>query len=251
MKTAVNEIQVRSVLSKSGIPGMKYCINPYVGCAHACRYCYATFMKRFTGHIEPWGSFVDIKINAPEVLRRQLRRAERGTVMISSVTDPYQPVEARYGLTRKCLEILSLFKFPVSILTKSPLVLRDIDIISKLEDTEVGLTITTDDERIRKIFEPSAPPIPARIDALKKLHKAGIEPYVFIGPLLPMDPELLARQLKPYAKSFLIDSMNYVSKTEWLYKKSKLEIWLDAGFIDDIISRLRKHLSTKDISVIC
>ena len=251
MKIAVNEIQVRSVLSKSGIPGMKYCINPYVGCAHACRYCYATFMKRFTGHIEPWGSFVDIKMNAPEVLRRQLRRAESGTVMISSVTDPYQPVEARYELTRKCLEILSVFKFPVSILTKSPLVLRDIDIISKLEDAEVGLTITTDDERIRKIFEPSAPPVPARIDALKKLHKAGINPYVFIGPLLPMNPELLAKQLKPYAKSFLIDSMNYVSKTEWLYKKNKLEKWLDAGFIDDIISRLRKNLSTKDISVIC
>jgi len=251
MKTAVNEIQVRSVLSKSGIPGMKYCINPYVGCAHACRYCYATFMKRFTGHIEPWGSFVDVKMNSPDVLRRQLRRAERGNVMISSVTDAYQPVEARYGLTRKCLEILSLFKFPVSILTKSPLVLRDMDIISKLEDAEVGITITTDDERIRKIFEPFAPPVQARIDALKKLHKAGIKPYVFIGPLLPMDPELLANQLKPYASSFLIDSMNYVSKTELLYKKNKLEKWLEAGFIDEIISRLRKTLSTKDISVIC
>jgi DNA repair photolyase len=251
MRPVIQEVTVRSVLSKSGIPGMKYCVNPYVGCAHACRYCYATFMKRFTGHLEPWGSFVDVKINAPEVLRRQLKRAERGTVMVSSVTDAYQPVEARYGLTRKCLEVLSLYKFPVSILTKSPLVIRDIDIISKLDEADVGLTITTDDDKTRKLFEPSAPPVAARIDALKKLHKAGINTYVFIGPLLPMDPESLAKQIGPYTDSILIDSMNYVSKTERLYKKHGLEKWLDTDYVKDIISRLRKHLLTKDLSVIC
>jgi DNA repair photolyase len=251
MKPQTNEITVRSILTKSGIPGMKYCVNPYVGCAHACLYCYATFMKRFTGHHEPWGSFVDVKINAPEVLRRQLKRAERGTVMVSSVTDAYQAVEARYKLTRKCLEVLSLFKFPVSILTKSPLVTRDMDIISKMDEVEVGLTITTDDDRTRKIFEPSAPPVAARIDALKKLHQAGINTYVFIGPLLPMDPESLAKQISPYAGSILIDRMNYVSKTERVYKNNRLEKWLDADFIDDIISRLKKNLSANDISIIC
>jgi len=207
-------------------------------------------MKRFTRHIEPWGSFVDVKIHAPEVLRRQLKRAERGTIMVSSVTDAYQPVEARYELTRKCLEIISLYNFPLSILTKSPLVLRDMDIISKFDDAEVGLTITTDDDRMRKIFEPSAPPVPARIDALKKLRKAGIRTYVFIGPLLPMDPESLATQIGPYTDSILIDSMNYVGKTEWLYKKHRMEKWLDADFIDKIVSCLNKNLSTKSISVI-
>jgi len=250
MKPFINEITVRSVLTKSGIPGMKYCVNPYVGCAHACRYCYATFMKRFTGHLEPWGSFVDAKINAPEVLRRQLKRAERGTVMVSSVTDAYQAVEARYELTRKCLEVLSLFKFPVSILTKSPLVLRDMDIILKLDEAEVGLTISTDNDRTRKIFEPFAPPVAARIDALQKLHKAGISTYVFIGPLLPMNPESLAKQISPYTDSILIDSMNYVSKTEWLYKKNGLVKWLDTDFINDIISRLKKNLPAKEISVV-
>ena len=112
MKPEVNEINARTILSKSGIPGMDYCINPYVGCAHACKYCYATFMKRFTGHIEPWGSFVDVKINAAELLRRQLKRSKRGRVMLSSVTDPYQPVEEKYRLTRKCLEVLALYKLP-------------------------------------------------------------------------------------------------------------------------------------------
>lgn len=228
---------------------MKYCINPYVGCAHACRYCYATFMKRFTGHTEPWGSFVDVKINAPEVLRRELKRAEKGGIILSSVTDPYQPLEAKYQITRKCLEVLTLFQFPVDILTKSPLVLRDIDIISRLKNAEVGITITTDDERIRKIFEPKAPAIHVRMEALKKLHGAGIKTYAFIGPVLPMNPENLLRQVKPYVNHVLIDRMNYENRIRWLYKKHGIEEWLDNKYVDSIISRLRKGLSPRDVEV--
>ena len=249
MKPEVNEINARTILSKSGIPGMDYCINPYVGCAHACKYCYATFMKRFTGHMEPWGSFLDVKINASEILRRQLKRAKRGNVMLSSVTDPYQPVEAKYRLTRKCIEVLALYQLPLNILTKSPLVLRDIDIISELKDAEVGLTITTDDDGIRKIFEPAAPSIPARIETLKKLHKAGINTYVFIGPILPMNPESLAGQIKPYVSRILIDRMNYTNKTKGLYKKHKIEKWLDEEFTEKVISRLIKSFKGKDIEV--
>ena len=249
MKPEIHEINARTILSKSGIPGMDYCVNPYVGCAHACRYCYATFMKRFTGHAEPWGSFVDVKINAPEILRRELKRAKRGNVMLSSVTDPYQPLEAKFKVARKCLEAIALYQFPVDILTKSPLVLRDIDIISELKDAEVGLTITTDDDRIRKIFEPAAPSVPSRIEALKKLHKAGINTYVFIGPILPMNPESLAGQLKPYVNRVLIDRMNYTNKTKGLYKKYKIEKWLDEEFIEKAISRLVKVFKGKDIEV--
>lgn len=249
MNPVINEIQVKSVLSKSGIPGMKYCINPYTGCTHACCYCYATFMKRFTGHTDQWGTFADVKMNAPEVLRRQLKRAERGHVMLSSVTDPYQPVEVKYEITRKCLKVLELFQFPVSILTKSPLVLRDIDIISRLNDAEAGITITTDNDDVRKIFEPHAPPISARIEALKNLHKAGLQTYVFIGPLLPMDPDVLAGQIRPYADSILIDRMNYTSKTAWLYKKYNIEKWLDKGFVTGVISRLKQRFN--NIEVLC
>lgn len=249
MKPVIKETKVRSVLSKTGIPGKKFCINPYAGCAHACRYCYATFMKRFTGHIEPWGSFVDIKINAPEVLSRQLRRAERGGIIISSVTDPYQPVEKKYMITRKCLKILALHRFPVDILTKSPLVLRDIDIIPKLKDAEVGITITTDDDNIRSIFEPYAPAISSRIDALKKLHEKGINTYVFIGPALPMNPERLAKKIRPFADSVLIDRMNYAYRVQGLYKKHRIENWLDEDFIEKIFSRLKKSFSGKNVEV--
>lgn len=248
-KPIVKEIKVRSVLSKTGIPGRKYCINPYVGCAHACIYCYAVFMKRFTGHMEPWGSFVDVKVNAPEILRKELKRAEKGDIIISSVTDPYQPIEAKYMITRKCLEVLKLFQFPADILTKSPLVLRDIDVFLKLKDAEVGLTITTDDDGVRKIFEPNAPPVQARMEALKQLHKNGIKTYVFIGPVLPMNPESLAEKIKPYVHSILIDRMNYESKVKWLYKKHRIEKWLDKEFIGEIISRLMKGFSGKDVDV--
>jgi DNA repair photolyase len=208
-------------------------------------------MMRFTGHTEKWGSFVDVKMNAPELLSKQLKRAQRGTVMLSSVTDPYQPAEAKYKLTRKCLEALALYQFPVSILTKSPLVLRDMDIITDINDIEVGLTITTDNDKVRKIFEPDAPPISARIDALKKLHNEGISTYVFIGPLLPMDSAVLANSIKPYTGRILIDRMNYTNKTKWLYRKYKIEKWLDIKYIERVTSRLEHKLASKDISVIC
>lgn len=245
MALVIKEKAVKSVLSKTGIPGASYCLNPYTGCAHGCLYCYAEFMKKYTGHTEPWGSFVDIKANAPEVLQRQLRKAKKGRVMVSSVTDPYQPVEARTRLTRKCLEALLERQFPVGILTKSPLVTRDIDLFRQFRDIEVGITITTDMERVRKVFEPHAPPIGARVRALRKLHESGIDTYVFIGPLLPMDPEALAEAIRPFAGSVLIDRMNYISKTKGLFERMGWAEWLDEDFIEGVVKRLRKALGRK------
>jgi DNA repair photolyase len=243
----IREIQAKSILSKSGISGMDYCLNPYVGCAHGCRYCYATFMKRYTGHSEEWGSFVDIKVNAPEVLAKQVKRIRSGQVLLSSVTDPYQPMESQYGLTRQCLEILLRHSFPVDILTKSPLVLRDIDRIKEFEQIEVGLTITTDDDEVRKIFEPNVPSIAARLDTLKRLFDQGVRTYVFIGPILPMNPERLAKQIRPYAHRILIDRMNYVSKTRKIFTQMGFTQWLEDAFADDIMMRLRSVLAGKDI----
>lgn len=249
MSLIVKKIKVKSVLTRSGIPGVDYCINPYVGCFHSCRYCYATFMKRFTGHTEAWGSFVDVKVNSPEVLQRQLQRKARGRVMISSVTDAYQPIEAKYKLTRKCLEVLLQYQFPVDILTKSPLVLRDLDLIKEFKDIEVGVTVTTNDEKIRKVFEPQAPSITARINTLKKLHNNGINTYAFIGPVLPMNPEALLENINPHVDSIIIDRMNYTSKTLKIYKRMNLSKWLEDGFIENIIQRLENGFAGKPVSV--
>lgn len=243
MRVIYKNVLAKSILSKSLIPGVDYCVNPYVGCLHACRYCYATFMKRFTDHKEPWGSFVDIKTNAPELLQRQLKRARRGTVMLSSVTDAYQPIESKTEITRRCLEILLDCQFPVSILTKSPLVLRDLDLIMRFRDIDVGLTITTDDDRIRKAFEPKAPPIEARVRALRKLSEKGVHTYAFIGPVLPMDPGALARKLSGHVNYIFVDRMNYVSKTRGIFRKLRLEQWLEPGFINEIAATLEEEIA--------
>jgi DNA repair photolyase len=206
-------------------------------------------MKRYTGHLEPWGDFVDVKANAPAVLERQVSRGRPGRVFLSTVTDPYQPAEETYRVTRGCLEILSASPFQVDILTKSPLVLRDIDVLTKMDGPEVGITITTDDDRVRRVFEPRVPSIGERIEALKSLHEAGFATYAFIGPVLPMNPEVLARMIRPYVSRVLIDGMNYVSKTRAIYKKMNIEEWLNPCFVEDVIARLRAVLGIDDITL--
>jgi DNA repair photolyase len=244
----VREIQAKSILSKSGIPGKKYCVNPYVGCGHGCLYCYATFMKRYTGHQEEWGQFADVRRNAAELLKRQIIRAKKGAILLGSVTDAYQPIEAEYEVTRACLKVLANISWPVEILTKSPLVLRDIDIMKGMRYLQVGLTITTDNDRIRKLFEPGAPSINERITALKVLHENGLKPFVFIAPMLPLNPEALAAQIAPYADRILIDQMNYRGKTSGVYRSHNLYRWLDDHFIVTIVDRLKIALKGKSIT---
>jgi DNA repair photolyase len=184
----VRETHARSVLVRSRIPGVSFAINPYTGCGHGCAYCYAVFMQKYHPRSEGWGEYVDVKVNAPEVLERDIRQlnpGERGTVLLSSVCDPYQPEEARYRLTRRLLAILLNRGFPVSILTKSGLVTRDIDILKGFGDIEAGLTITGLSEPDSRLLEPRASPHRERISALKRLKEAGIPTYAFIGPILP------------------------------------------------------------------
>jgi DNA repair photolyase len=215
----VAEIHARSVLNASKI--YDYTVNPYAGCAHSCSYCYARFMKRFTGHPEPWGEFVDAKINAPDLLAREIRRKTPGTVWVSGVCDPYQPVEAEYELTRQCIRIIVENRWPLVVQTRSPLVLRDLDILVSGEDVEVGLSVTTADDGVRRLFEPKAPPIPERIDALDQLHQAGVKTFVMIAPLLPGAEELPAL-LTGKVDQVLIDRMNY-RYGSWVYRTYGLQ----------------------------
>lgn len=244
--TVVREVLAKSALSQSRIPGASYCVNPYVGCAHACRYCYASFMKRFTGHGEPWGDFVDVRVNAPELLEGELRKARKrgavGRVMLSSVTDAYQPIEEKYGLARRCLAALIGCGFPVDVLTKSPLVLRDLDLLEAAEGVSVGLTITTDNERVRAAFEPGAPSIRARLEALASLSDRGVSTYAFVAPLLPMNPERLAAALQGATATVYLDRMNYEGKTSSLFRKLGLTKWLDSSYVDGVEERLLRGL---------
>lgn len=207
----INNSQCKSIIGKSKLPEADYCINPYIGCMHRCVYCYARFMRRFTGHTEKWGDFLDIKINAPEILEKQLSRGlKRGEVFLGSTTDVYQPIERKYELTRKILEILVKYNFPISILTKSDLVVRDIDLIKKFKERNVGLTITTLDEKIARDFEPGTSMPQQRLDALRKLHDAGIETYAFIGPVLPYITDLRAifSKIKKIVDYVMVETLN-------------------------------------------
>ncbi len=184
----VREIQAKSILQKSGLPGVDYVINPYTGCVHGCVYCYARFMKRFTDHPEPWGAFLDAKVNAPDLLARQLsrrRRPLRECVFLSSVTDPYQAPEREYELTRRLLEVLALYDVPVSTLTKSDLVLRDADILGRFSDVEVGMSFGVADDGWSLLLEPRASPPSRRLAALRALRERGIRTSAFVSPFIP------------------------------------------------------------------
>jgi DNA repair photolyase len=177
------EIECKSLLNKSGLAD--YAVNCYTGCEHGCRYCYARFVTRFSHPGEPWGGFVDVKVNAPAVLAREVKRKKVGRVFISSVCDGWQPVESNYRLTRQCLEILLSHGFPVSILTKNALAQRDLDLLKSKDSVELGSTLTTLDENLFRLFEPRSSPPEKRLTLLQEAKSRGIETYVFLGPLLP------------------------------------------------------------------
>jgi radical SAM mobile pair protein B len=177
----VKETVTKNILNKSDLPVCDYSVNPYVGCTHACKYCYASFMKRFTNHPEPWGEFLDVK-SWPSIDNPQ--RYDRKEAFVGSVTDPYLPEEEKYRRTRALLEQLQGSKVKLSIQTKSDLVLRDIDIISTFQDIRVGFSINTLDETFREDMD-KAVSIERRLSAMKQLHDAGIRTICFISPIFP------------------------------------------------------------------
>jgi DNA repair photolyase len=220
----IKKVLCKSVLSKSGLRDSKYSINPYKGCTNNCLYCYAPYVLR---EGRKWGNFVDVKINAPEILQKEVRKIVSGNVLISSVTDPYQPLERKYEITRKILEVLKNTNLFVSILTKSTLVLRDIDLLKQM-NCEVGITITTLNDNIRKLFETNASPVEDRLNALKKLKDEGVRTYIFFGPMLPfISDKNLEETLKKFAElepeKIYFDKLNVKNPFHWKKLKSFLE----------------------------
>jgi DNA repair photolyase len=239
----VREIYPKTVLSKSKV--LDYTVNPYVGCEHGCTYCYARYVKRFTGHGEAWGEFVDVKVNAALLLKRETNRNRIGRVWISGLCDPYQPLEKKYEITRSCIEILLKKGWPVTVQTKSTLILRDVELLCSHNNVEVTLTITTCDDEIRRIFEPKAPPIHERIKALEKLHSAGIKTSVMIAPLLPK-AEGLIKEISGKADHVLVDRMNY-HYADWVYRKHGLEHAVKESFFKQKKLELAKTLNSEKI----
>lgn len=217
----IKDIEVKSVMTKSNLPVADFSVNPYVGCAHACKYCYASFMKRFTNHPEPWGEFIDVK-HWPEI--KNPGKYAGKEAFIGSVTDPYQPCEKKYERTRALLEQLKGSGVSISIATRSKLVLRDIDLIKTFPNARVAISINTVDEAFRKEMDRGAT-IEERLDTMKQLYDAGIKTTCFISPIFPgiTDVEAIVDRAKDRCNLVWLESLNLrgdyrVVIMEWIKK---------------------------------
>jgi DNA repair photolyase len=179
----IREITVGAALRKDPLPGIDYSFNPYVGCYHGCTFCFVPRLLQIDR--AAWGGSVAVKRNAATVLAREVRKLPKGLVAVSTATDPYQFVEGKYRITRHALEVLLRAQWPVSVLSRSPLVMRDIDLFMRFEEVEVGMSVPTLDDRARELLEPWAPPIDARLRCLRVLADAGLTTFVGFAPAYP------------------------------------------------------------------
>lgn len=206
METIIREIGVKSVLTKSNLPVSDYSVNPYVGCTHACKYCYACFMKRFTNHAEPWGEFLDVK-HWPDIKHPEKYAGKE--LFFGSVTDPYNPQEETFRRTRSLLEQLQGSGIKLSIQTKSDLVLRDIDLIRTFPGARVGFSINTLDESFREDMD-RAVSIERRLAAMRVLYDTGIRTTCFISPIFPgiTNAEAIIERVKDQCNLIWLENLN-------------------------------------------
>jgi len=226
----VSTMKAKSILVKSNLPASDYVANPYGGCTHRCRYCYACFMKRFTGHDEDWGTFLDIKEYESDKLPKSL---DGKTVLLSSVTDPYNPYEAKFHKSRMILERLRETGAHIELLSKSDLMVRDLDLLRQMPDLSVGISLNTLDDGFRKDIEPGAPSVQRRLKALETLHDAGITTYLFVSPIFPYitDIQLLVEAVSDHVDQICFENLNLrgTAKSEILvYIEKKYPQYLDA-----------------------
>lgn len=212
----VKEIKVSNYLSKSNLPGFDFVINPYIGCSHACLYCYASFMKRITNHSENWGSFIDIKLIDKEL---DLKKIQNKNIFMSSVTDCYLPLEKDYLITRNILEELERVSCNLTISTKSSLILRDLDILKRFKNLTICISINTVDERFKNDMD-KASSIKERINTLKVLHENNIHTVAFVSPIFPYitNIEDIVKATKYYVDEYWFENL----KLRGEYKKDIL-----------------------------
>lgn len=202
----IQKIRVKSIITKSNLPVCEYSVNPYVGCTHSCQYCYASFMKRLTGHAEPWGDFLDVKIWSE--IENPKKYADK-ELFIGSVTDPYLPQEEEYQRTRALLEQLQGSGAKISIATKSDLILRDLDLIKSFPDARVSWSVNTLDEDFKNDMD-NAASIERRLMAMETFYRAGIRTTCFVSPIFPgiTDVKEIIRRTKDQCNLIWLENLN-------------------------------------------
>ncbi len=252
-KTLVREVLVDRLLMQES--SRRYYINPYVGCMIACPFCYvidrADFSRRLEGLPQlPWGRYLDVKINAAEVLRREVQSGPHGTVRMSPiVTDPYQPAERRYRITRQCLEVLLGTELVPVVLTRAARILEDLALLRRFPRALVGFSIPTDADAYRQIFEPAADPIDDRLDALAAIHHAGIGTFAVIQPVLPMNVDRLIERLAPLVRAVRLDRLYLGERVAQLYRDNGLDAYATDAYADDTLGRLARGFTARGVRV--
>lgn len=248
----IKEIKVKNYLTKSNLPGIDFTINPYIGCSHKCRYCYASFMKKITNHSENWGNFIDIKLTEEEI---DLKKIQNKTIFLSSVTDPYLSFEKEYLITRSILEEIKNSNCKLIITTKSSLILRDLDILKQIKNLTVCISINTIDEKFKNDMD-KASSIKERIKTLKILHENNISTVAFISPIFPYITDIkdIIESVKDYVDfcwfenlklraNYKKDILNYIKDNyKELYPK-----YLDIYFNENMSYFKNLSLVIKDI----
>ena len=250
-KVGLREIEVERVLMPEGRG--HYYLNPYVGCLIGCEFCYVAARADFSRALEglpamPWGRWVDVKVNAPEVLAREVRTLKPGIVRLSPiVTDPYQPVERSYKVTRRCLEVLLEAGFTPVILTRSALVLRDLPLLRRFPLASVGVSLPSDDDRMRQRFEPGADPLEQRFEVLAACKEAGLHTTAVIQPVLPLDPDALAQRLAPLVDAVRVDRMHHVERYLHMYRRHQMAYAAEESFFQALIPRLEAAFRARGV----
>lgn len=257
----IQEINVNDYLTKSNLPASDYVINPYVGCLHGCKYCYASFMKRFTGHTEEWGTFIDVKHCDKKI---NLSRISKKNVFLSSVTDCYNPLEEKYLITRNILEQLIFSDCYLSISTKSKLILRDIDLLKQIKNLTVSMSINTLDENFRKDMD-NASSIEERLDTLRELHNNGIHTVLFMSPIFPFITEWkeIIEKSKDYIDEYWFENLNlrgqyktyilnYIKEKYPQYYSSYVDIYLknNKTYWENLASEINEYCLVNKINYI-
>ena len=206
MNVIEKTVKVKDYVTKSSLPSNDYVINPYIGCPHGCKYCYACFMKRFTNHSEEWGSFIDIKLcDSPLNTKKLIGKS----VFLSSVTDCYNQFEEKYQITRNILKQLIDVDCQLGISTKSKLILRDLDLLKKCKHLQVSMSMNTLDEKFKDDMD-MASSIKERLETLKSLHESGIYTILFMSPIFPeiTDFKAIIEESKSFIDEFWFENLN-------------------------------------------
>ena len=208
----VTEVTAKSILTPQKFGSLSgsynFSLNPYAGCAFKCSYCY---VPKFPGkhNFKEWGNWIEVKVNAAELIRKERALVFGSKIFFSSATDPYQYIELKYRLSRACLkELLKYQPAKITMHTRSHLILEDLDLLQAFgERLSVGVSITTDSDAISRQFEPMAPSISRRLQLIEALHKANIKVHASIAPILPHNPERLVAAISPFVKKAWVDQM--------------------------------------------